>query len=154
MPVYCYTFNGNFSNITPRYWLGAMHSCESFQFHPAYRSQRQTDARSSVAEIPLVFGTHYQFRGNSTELEWQTSYSMEGKCWTSMPFELCAWAMADDGRQPSGYRSRKMRQQIRLTTRAWLGRSIRDLRARSCSLEMVRLRRSALWWKQGLWPSL
>ncbi|KAL2192881.1 Alpha/Beta hydrolase protein [Corynascus similis CBS 632.67] len=29
------------------------------------------------ADIPLVFGTHYQFRGNSTELEWQTSYAME-----------------------------------------------------------------------------
>jgi hypothetical protein len=30
------------------------------------------------ADIPLVFGTHWEFRGNSTELEWETSYSMEG----------------------------------------------------------------------------
>lgn len=26
-----------------------------------------------------MFGTHDQFRGNSTELEWQTSYAMQGK---------------------------------------------------------------------------
>lgn len=30
------------------------------------------------AELPLIFGTHYEFRGNSTELEWLTSYVMEG----------------------------------------------------------------------------
>ncbi|KAK7984673.1 hypothetical protein PG988_002295 [Apiospora saccharicola] len=53
--TYRYLFAGNFSNITPRYWLGAMHS----------------------SDLPLIFGTHYQFRGNSTELEWQTSYAME-----------------------------------------------------------------------------
>ncbi|KAK8131926.1 hypothetical protein PG999_000099 [Apiospora kogelbergensis] len=52
---YRYLFAGNFSNITPRYWLGAMHS----------------------SDLPVIFGTHYQFRGNSTELEWQTSYAME-----------------------------------------------------------------------------
>lgn len=34
---------------------------------------------SGAADIPLVFGTHDQFRGNSTELEWQTSYAMQGK---------------------------------------------------------------------------
>lgn len=33
---------------------------------------------SLLADIPLVFGTHWEFRGNSTELEWQTSFSMEG----------------------------------------------------------------------------
>ncbi|KAK7914982.1 carboxylesterase [Apiospora marii] len=53
--TYRYLFAGNFSNITPRYWLGAMHS----------------------SDLPVIFGTHYQFRGNSTELEWQTSYAME-----------------------------------------------------------------------------
>ncbi|KAK7984374.1 hypothetical protein PG989_011776 [Apiospora arundinis] len=52
---YRYLFAGNFSNITPRYWLGAMHS----------------------SDLPVIFGTHYQFRGNSTELEWETSYAME-----------------------------------------------------------------------------
>src|SRR5690349_8487942 len=32
-----------------------------------------------TADIPIVFGTHYQFRGNSTELEWQTSFAMQCK---------------------------------------------------------------------------
>jgi hypothetical protein len=32
------------------------------------------------AELPVIFGTHDLFRGNSTELEWQTSYAMEGEC--------------------------------------------------------------------------
>jgi hypothetical protein len=31
------------------------------------------------ADIPLVFGTHWQYRGNSTELEWMTSFSMQGE---------------------------------------------------------------------------
>jgi hypothetical protein len=33
-----------------------------------------------TADIPLVFGTHWQYRGNSTELEWMTSFSMQGTC--------------------------------------------------------------------------
>ncbi|KAH6649548.1 Alpha/Beta hydrolase protein [Chaetomium tenue] len=61
LPTYVYLSSGNFSNITPRYWLGGMHS----------------------SDIPLVFGTHYQFRGNSTELEWQTSFAMEA-AWVSL----------------------------------------------------------------------
>lgn len=32
-----------------------------------------------LAELPLIFGTHYEYRGNSTEFEWQVSYSMEGE---------------------------------------------------------------------------
>ncbi|CAI6334264.1 unnamed protein product [Periconia digitata] len=55
LPTYRYLFAGNFSNITPRYWLGAMHS----------------------SDLPIVFGTHNQFRGNSTDLEWATSYAMQ-----------------------------------------------------------------------------
>ncbi|KAK4118014.1 hypothetical protein N657DRAFT_584396 [Parathielavia appendiculata] len=55
LTTYAYLFSGNFSNITPRYWLGGMHG----------------------SDIPLVFGTHYQFRDNSTELEWETSYAIE-----------------------------------------------------------------------------
>ena len=39
-----------------------------------------------AVELPVIFGTHYQFRGNSTELEWQTSYAMEGK---KMRYYLC-----------------------------------------------------------------
>ncbi|KAH3992912.1 hypothetical protein HBI56_197850 [Parastagonospora nodorum] len=60
LPTYRYLFAGNFSNITPRYWLGAMHS----------------------SDLPLVFDTHYQFRGNSTELEWKTSHAMQDS-WVS-----------------------------------------------------------------------
>ncbi|KAK8122704.1 Alpha/Beta hydrolase protein [Apiospora sp. TS-2023a] len=66
--TYRYLFAGNFSNITPRYWLGAMHS----------------------SDLPLIFGTHYQFRGNSTELEWQTSYAMEALPPASSHLELLA----------------------------------------------------------------
>ena len=55
LPTYRYLFAGNFSNITPRWWLGAMHS----------------------SDLPIVFGTHFLFRGNSTNLEWQTSYAEE-----------------------------------------------------------------------------
>ncbi|KAK3314881.1 Alpha/Beta hydrolase protein [Apodospora peruviana] len=55
LTTYRYLYAGNFTNITPRYWLGGMHS----------------------SDIPLVFGTHYEYRGNSTELEWQTSYAIE-----------------------------------------------------------------------------
>ncbi|KAH7402066.1 Alpha/Beta hydrolase protein [Phaeosphaeria sp. MPI-PUGE-AT-0046c] len=55
MTVYRYLFKGNFSNITPRYWLGSMHS----------------------SELPLLFGTHDLFRGNSTPLEFETSRAMQ-----------------------------------------------------------------------------
>lgn len=60
LTTYRYLFAGNFSNITPRYWLGAMHS----------------------SELPIVFGTHFEFNGNSTELEHLTSYAMEA-LWVS-----------------------------------------------------------------------
>lgn len=55
LTTYSYLYSGNFSNITPRPWLGGMHS----------------------SDIPLVFGTHHLFRGNSTELEWQTSFAIQ-----------------------------------------------------------------------------
>jgi hypothetical protein len=77
LPTYRYLSAGNFSNITPRYWLGAMHSCESqAKVHEGIFTDIGT------ADLPLVFGTHYQFRGNSTELEWETSYAMEDS-WVS-----------------------------------------------------------------------
>lgn len=55
--TYRYLYAGNFSNIAPLPWLGATHS----------------------TELPLVFGTHYEYNHNSTELEWDTSYAMEGQ---------------------------------------------------------------------------
>ncbi|KAK1760073.1 acetylcholinesterase [Echria macrotheca] len=58
--TYRYLYSGNFSNVTPRYWLGGMHS----------------------SDIPLIFGTHYQVRGNSTEFEYQTSFAMQ-EYWVS-----------------------------------------------------------------------
>ncbi|KAK4444124.1 acetylcholinesterase [Podospora aff. communis PSN243] len=54
-PVYRYLYAGNFSNISPRPWMGAWHG----------------------AELPLVFGTHSLYRGNSTQLEYETSYAMQ-----------------------------------------------------------------------------
>ncbi|KAH6889353.1 Alpha/Beta hydrolase protein [Thelonectria olida] len=53
--TYRYHYSGNFSNISPLPWIGATHS----------------------AELPLLFGTHYEYRGNSTEFEWEVSYGME-----------------------------------------------------------------------------
>ena len=54
-PVYRYLYAGNFSNISPRPWMSAYHG----------------------AEQPLVFGTHPLYRGNSTQLEYETSYAMQ-----------------------------------------------------------------------------
>jgi hypothetical protein len=44
---------------------------------------------SFLADLPVVFGTHDQFRGNSTELEWQTSFTMEGMLRTHFEQFLC-----------------------------------------------------------------
>ncbi|KAH7035827.1 Alpha/Beta hydrolase protein [Microdochium trichocladiopsis] len=54
--TYKYLYGGNFTNISPRPWIGATHS----------------------AELPLLFGTHYEFRGNSTEFEWDVAGLMQG----------------------------------------------------------------------------
>ncbi|ORY19530.1 Alpha/Beta hydrolase protein [Clohesyomyces aquaticus] len=80
LTTYRYLFKGNFSNITPRYWLGAMHSF----------------ADRKKAELPVVFGTHDLFRGNSTELEWQTSYSMEA-FWFSFTANSTTALVDDNG---------------------------------------------------------
>lgn len=53
--TYSYRYAGNFSNISPKPWIGAYHS----------------------AELPLLFGTHPNYRGESTELEYQTSCAMQ-----------------------------------------------------------------------------
>ncbi|KAG9253016.1 Alpha/Beta hydrolase protein [Emericellopsis atlantica] len=53
--TYRYLYGGNFSNISPRPWIGATHS----------------------AELPILFGTHYEYRGNSTEFEWEVADLMQ-----------------------------------------------------------------------------
>ncbi|KAK1834087.1 acetylcholinesterase [Podospora conica] len=55
LTTYSYMYSGNFSNVTPLPQLGGMHS----------------------SDIPMVFGTHHLFRGNSTEFQWQTSFAMQ-----------------------------------------------------------------------------
>ncbi|KAK6432377.1 hypothetical protein LTR95_011455 [Oleoguttula sp. CCFEE 5521] len=54
-PTYRYQYAGNFSNVSPLPWMGAYHS----------------------SELPLIFGTHYEFRGNSTEYEYEVSHFLE-----------------------------------------------------------------------------
>ncbi|CAJ2506625.1 Uu.00g078110.m01.CDS01 [Anthostomella pinea] len=56
LATYRYMYSGNFSNISPLPWIGAVHS----------------------GELPLLFGTHSQYRGNSTEFEWDVSSVMQG----------------------------------------------------------------------------
>jgi len=55
LPTYRYQYVGNFTNISPVSWMGAYHS----------------------SELPLLFGTHFEFRGQSTNFEYQVSYAME-----------------------------------------------------------------------------
>lgn len=31
------------------------------------------------AELPMLFGTHYEYRGESTAFEYNVSHAMEGK---------------------------------------------------------------------------
>ncbi|KAI9741692.1 MAG: hypothetical protein M1834_000077 [Cirrosporium novae-zelandiae] len=50
-----YWYNGNFSNISPRAWQGAYHS----------------------SELPLIFGTHGNYRGASTPYEVAVSQHMQ-----------------------------------------------------------------------------
>ncbi|KAF2166256.1 hypothetical protein M409DRAFT_66757 [Zasmidium cellare ATCC 36951] len=53
--TYSYRYSGNFTNISPRPWMGAYHS----------------------SELPLLFGTHPNYRGPSTDLEYATSVAMQ-----------------------------------------------------------------------------
>ena len=50
-----YSYAGNFTNISPRPWMGAYHS----------------------SELPLIFGTHGDFRGASTRAEIELSERMQ-----------------------------------------------------------------------------
>ena len=53
--TYRYVYSGNFTNIAPRWWMGAYHS----------------------SELPMLFGTYNNFRGNGTELEAATCVAMQ-----------------------------------------------------------------------------
>ncbi|RAL12687.1 carboxylesterase [Aspergillus homomorphus CBS 101889] len=55
LPTYRYQYAGNFTNISPLPWFGAYHS----------------------SELPILFGTHNQYGGPSTQFEWEVSYAME-----------------------------------------------------------------------------
>ncbi|KAH6847627.1 Alpha/Beta hydrolase protein [Chaetomium sp. MPI-CAGE-AT-0009] len=55
VPVYRFVYSGNFTNVSPKPWMGAYHG----------------------AEMPPVFGTHGLFRGESSELEYATSWAMQ-----------------------------------------------------------------------------
>ncbi|KAI7482988.1 acetylcholinesterase [Hortaea werneckii] len=52
---YRYLYAGNFSNVSPEPWMGAYHS----------------------SELPMLFGTHPNFRGPSTPLEYATSHAFQ-----------------------------------------------------------------------------
>ncbi|KAH8195811.1 hypothetical protein TruAng_010024 [Truncatella angustata] len=60
-PVFRYEFSGNFSNVSPRPWMGAWHN----------------------SELPLLFGTHSDYRGPSTTLENETSVVLQD-AWLSL----------------------------------------------------------------------
>lgn len=53
--TYRYLYNGKFSNISPLPWEGAYH----------------------CSELPLVFGTHFIHRGNSTPFEYLVGNYMQ-----------------------------------------------------------------------------
>lgn len=55
VPTYRYEYFGNFSNISPKPWMGAYHS----------------------AELPMLFGTHPLYRSASSPLEYATSQALQ-----------------------------------------------------------------------------
>jgi cholinesterase len=55
LETFSYYYGGNFSNISPKPWLGAYHS----------------------GELPLIFGTASNYRGQSTAFENATSVAMQ-----------------------------------------------------------------------------
>lgn len=50
-----YVYYGNFTNVSPRPWMGAYHG----------------------SELPILMGTHPNFRGNSTPEEYATSLAFQ-----------------------------------------------------------------------------
>ncbi|KAM5370897.1 hypothetical protein ACJZ2D_008330 [Fusarium nematophilum] len=75
-----YEYRGNFTNISLRPWMGA------------YRE----------SEIPMIFGTHRLFRGNSIPLEYETSHAMQD-AWLAFAadgpagLESTGWPVYDEG---------------------------------------------------------
>ncbi|KAJ4305468.1 hypothetical protein N0V90_000999 [Kalmusia sp. IMI 367209] len=55
LPTYRYMYTGNFSNISPRPWMGAYHG----------------------SELPMLFGTHGNYRGASTKYQIAVSEAMQ-----------------------------------------------------------------------------
>jgi carboxylesterase type B len=55
LTTYRYMYAGNFSNISPYYWMGAYHS----------------------SELPMIFGTYGDFRGKGTTFQRDTSEAMQ-----------------------------------------------------------------------------
>lgn len=60
LDFFSYYYGGNFSNISPVWWLGAYH----------------------LSELPLIFGTDGTYRGSGTEFERETSEAMQD-AWVS-----------------------------------------------------------------------
>lgn len=93
--TYRYLYSGNFSNITPLPWIGATHSgkfyfLERLEILSLSTSPRADSNGRFLAELPLLFGTHYEYRGNSTDFEWETSIGMQGKP-DSIQRPQCQW---------------------------------------------------------------
>ncbi|TVY82750.1 Lipase [Lachnellula suecica] len=55
LTTYRLFYTGNFTNTSPAFWMGASHG----------------------SELPLIFGTHANFRGNSTAFEWSVSEALQ-----------------------------------------------------------------------------
>lgn len=73
--TYRYLYAGNFSNISPLPWVGATHS----GMNPLSLSfDLMTTLTHFIAELPILFGTHYEYRENSTDFEWEVADSMQG----------------------------------------------------------------------------
>lgn len=76
LKTYRYYYEGNFTDISPRYWMGAYHS----------------------SELPLVFGTRGQFRGPATAFEEEVSKAMQD-LWVAFaqnPETATGWVEAGD----------------------------------------------------------
>lgn len=77
LDTYRYYYTGNFTNVSPRYWLGAYHS----------------------SELPHVFGTSNEYRGKDTPLERRVGEAMQD-LWVSFaqdPSSAKGWAEARSG---------------------------------------------------------